>query len=39
MLDDDVDRNLRNYQAKLIRKMSGSCSYSQAINNVIREYF
>lgn len=38
ILDDDVDRKLRHYQAKLIQKNSSSCSYSQAINHVLRGY-
>jgi len=36
ILDDDVDKKLRSYQAKLIQKNNGSCSYSQAINHALR---
>ena len=36
MLDDDVDKKLRSYQAKLIQKKNGSCSFSQAVNHALR---
>ncbi len=39
MIDDDVDKKVRLIQAKWIRNNHGSCSYSKAMNNVIREYF
>ena len=39
MIDDDVDKILRIYQAKLIRKNQCSISYSQVINSVLRENF
>ena len=36
---DDIDKKVRLIQAKWIRNNHGSCSYSKAMNNVIREYF
>ena len=39
MIDDDIDKKVRLIQAKWIRNNHGSCSYSKAMNNVIREYF
>jgi len=39
MIDGDVDKLLRIYQAQLIRKNQRSISYSQVINSVLRENF
>jgi len=39
MLDDDVDKKLRLYQAEFIKKNHCSCSFSQAINHAIRIHF
>ncbi len=39
MIDDDVDKKLRLYQAKLIKENNSSFSYSAVINYVLREYF
>ncbi len=36
ILEEDVDKKLRSYQAKLIQKKNGSCSYSQTINHALR---
>lgn len=37
MIENDVDKALRIYQAKLIRKNQCSISYSQVINTLLRE--
>jgi len=39
MIDDDVYKILRLYQAKLIKENNSSFSYSAVINYVLREYF
>lgn len=39
MIDDDIDKKLRLYQAKMIKKNQISYSYSQVINMVIKQYF
>ncbi len=39
MIDDDVDKKLRSFQAKSIKINQGSFSYSKALNAVLREYF
>jgi len=39
MIDDDIDQKLRLYQAKWNLKNQGSCSYSKAMNQVLRAYF
>ena len=39
MIDNDVDKTLRIYQAKLIRKNQRSISFSEVINHVLRESF
>jgi hypothetical protein len=38
MVDDDVDRQIRSYQAKLIKKNQNTCSYSKALNALLRGY-
>jgi len=38
LIDDDVDKKLRFFQATWIRKNRGSCSYSRAMNHVLRKY-
>jgi len=35
LIDDDVNKKLRIYQAKLIQKTQGSYSYSKTINHVL----
>jgi len=37
MIDDDLDKKLRQIQAKLIQETSSSISYSQVINETIRK--
>jgi len=39
MIEDDVDKKLRLYQAQLIKKNQNSFSYSAVINYLLREYF
>jgi len=39
IIDDDVDKKLRLFQAQLIRKNQGSCSYSDTINYSLGKYF
>ena len=39
MIDDDVDKKLRLYQAKSIKKNGSSFSYSKTLNAVLRGYF
>jgi len=39
VIDDDVNKKLRLYQAKLIQKNQGSYSYSKVINHLLRVYF
>ena len=37
MIDDDVDKKLRQRQAKMIQQISESYSYSKTINDVLRK--
>ena len=37
MIDEDLDRKLRNKQAKEIQKNQTSFSYSQALNEALRK--
>lgn len=37
MIDDDLDKKLRQLQAKLIQETTSSISYSQVINETIRK--
>ena len=39
VIDDDIDKKLRSYQAKLINQKSKSISYSKTINILLREFF
>jgi len=39
MIDDDIDKKVRLIQAEWIKNNQESCSYSRAINLVIRTYF
>jgi len=39
IIDDNVDKKLRLFQAKWIIKNNGSCSYSKVLNFVLRDYF
>lgn len=37
MVMDDIDKKLRNMQAKIIRDQGISCSYSKVINDTLRK--
>jgi hypothetical protein len=37
MIEDDIDKKLRQRQAKMIQQMSNAYSYSQTINDVLRK--
>lgn len=37
MIDDDIDRKLRNRQAKTIQQEQASCSFSKVLNDVLRK--
>ena len=37
IIDDDIDKKLRQYQAKMIQQISESYSYSKTINDVLRK--
>jgi hypothetical protein len=37
MIDDDIDKKLRQRQAKMIQQISKSYSYSKTINDVLRK--
>ena len=37
MLDDDLDKKLRSRQADLIKKSSGSISFSRVLNETLRK--
>jgi len=37
MMDDTIDKKLRNKQAKLIEKNQGSVSYSRVLNDTLRK--
>ena len=37
MIDDDLDRKLRNRQAKMIQQEQSSYSYSRVLNEVLRK--
>jgi hypothetical protein len=36
MIDDDIDKKLRQIQAKMIQTTSGSVSYSKVINEMLK---
>jgi len=36
MMDDDVDRKLRQIQAKMIQKENKSISYSYVVNSILK---
>jgi len=36
MMDDDVDRKLRQIQAKIIQKENKSISYSYVVNSILK---
>lgn len=37
MIDDDIDKKLRQYQSKMIQQRSGAYSYSKTINDVLKK--
>ena len=37
VIDEELDRKLRNLQAKIIQKEHTSCSYSKALNQTLRK--
>lgn len=37
MLDDDLDQELRERQARMIKKTQGSYSFSRVLNDVLRK--
>ncbi len=37
MIDDDLDKKLRTYQAKQIEQMQKTYSYSKAINDILQK--
>ncbi len=39
MIDEDIDKKIRLVQSKLIKNNQSSCSYSKAINYVLRGKF
>ena len=37
MIEDDLDKKIRAYQAKKMQKQNSTYSYSKAVNDIIRE--
>ena len=37
MIDDDIDKKLRQRQAKTIQQTNQTCSFSKTINDVLRK--
>lgn len=37
MIDEDLDKKLRNIQANMIREETGSVSYSKVLNLILRK--
>ena len=37
MIEDDLDKKIRSYQAKKMQKQNSTYSYSKAVNDIIRE--
>jgi len=37
MIDEDLDKKLRNRQAKMIQQEQSSCSYSRVLNEALRK--
>lgn len=35
MIDDEIDRKLRNKQAQIIKKTQGTCSFSKVLNEAL----
>ncbi len=36
-IDDDLDKKIREYQAKIMKKTNSSYSYSKAVNDLVRK--
>jgi len=36
-VDDDLDKKIRDYQAKIMKKTNSSYSYSKAVNDLLRK--
>jgi len=37
MIEDGLDKKIRNYQAKILQKNNSTYSYSKAVNDLIRK--
>jgi hypothetical protein len=37
LIDDDLDKKIREYQAKIMKKTNLSFSYSKAVNDLLRK--
>jgi hypothetical protein len=37
VMQDDIDKKIRNYQAKMIQKIKSTYSYSKAVNDLLRK--
>jgi hypothetical protein len=37
MIQEDIDKKIRNYQSKMIQKKKSTYSYSRAVNDLLRK--
>jgi len=37
MIDNEIDRKVRNLQAKIIQKESDTCSFSRVVNELLKK--
>ena len=37
MIQEDLDKKIRNYQSKIIQKKNSAYSYSKAVNDLLRK--
>ena len=37
MIEDELDKKIRHYQAKILQKKNSTYSYSKAVNDLIRK--
>jgi len=37
MIDDDLDKKIRMYQAKIMQKKNITCSYSKTVNELLKK--
>ena len=37
MVENDIDKKIRNYQSKIIQKKNSTYSYSRAVNDLLRK--